>query len=332
MIDDNEIVLEAEQLIEKVTMVSELDSIRTSYLGKKGKVTLLLKKLGKLDPAERPEAGKKINAAKEVIQKAIEIKRDALESSRIQKKLLSERLDVSLPGRDGAPVGTLHPINTTMARIQDIFARAGFSVETGPEIETDYYNFEALNIPAHHPARAMHDTFYLKKTGLLRTHTSPVQIRLMENRSPPIRMIAPGKVYRCDYDQTHSPMFHQIEGLLVDESVNMGELKGLLDFFLRAFFQNDELRVRYRPSYFPFTEPSMEVDIKIPSEHGFTDWLEVMGCGLVHPQVLHNVGLTSDEFNGFAFGMGVERLAMLYYGVSDLRQFFVNDLQFLGQF
>ena len=219
-----------------------------------------------------------------------------------------------------------------MARIEAIFAHAGFDVARGPEIEDDYHNFEALNIPAHHPVRAMHDTFYLADGRLLRTHTSPVQIRVMQASSPPLRIIAPGRVYRCDYDQTHSPMFHQVEGLLIDEHVTMAELKGVLDAFLRDFFERDDLQTRYRPSYFPFTEPSMEVDIKLVSAHGVSDWLEVMGCGMVHPNVLTNVGMDAERYSGFAFGLGVERLAMLRYGISDLRLFYENDIQFLRQF
>jgi phenylalanyl-tRNA synthetase alpha chain len=219
-----------------------------------------------------------------------------------------------------------------MARVEDLFVRSGFEVCDGPEVEDDYHNFEALNIPAHHPARAMHDTFYFGDGTLLRTHTSPVQVRVMESRKPPFRIIAPGRVYRCDYDQTHSPMFHQVEGLLIDTDVTMGDLKGVLQAFLRTFFEQDDLDMRFRPSYFPFTEPSAEVDIKLESAHGISDWLEVLGCGMVHPKVLANVGIDSGRYQGFAFGLGVERLAMLRYGVNDLRLFFENDLQFLRQF
>jgi phenylalanyl-tRNA synthetase alpha chain len=236
-----------------------------------------------------------------------------------------------LPGRGPAPGGA-HPLSSVLGRIEAIFRHAGFDVARGPEIEDDQHNFEALNIPAHHPARAMHDTFYLADGSLLRTHTSPVQIRVMQRRPPPLRIIAPGRVYRCDYDQTHSPMFHQVEGLLIDEQVTMADLKGTLDAFLKCFFEREDLAIRYRPSYFPFTEPSMEVDIRLPSAHGVTDWLEVMGCGMVHPRVLANVGIDAERHRGFAFGLGVERLAMLRHGISDLRLFFDNDIQFLRQF
>ena len=249
----------------------------------------------------------------------------------IEYKIQEDYIDVTLPGK-GDKTGAMHPVSEVLTRIEKIFIHAGFDVVYGPEIEDEFHNFEALNIPSYHPARAMHDTFYFADGSLLRTHTSPVQIRTMQNKRPPIRIIAPGKVYRCDYDQTHSPMFHQVEGLLVDKQVTMAELKGMLDHFLRSFFERDDLQIRYRPSYFPFTEPSMEVDIKLESEHGFGRWLEVMGCGMVHPEVLKNVELDPDEFKGFAFGLGVERLAMLRFGISDLRLFFENDQQFLLQF
>jgi len=240
-------------------------------------------------------------------------------------------IDVTLPGR-GQLRGALHPLTIAMRRIERLFERAGFEVVQGPEVEDDYHNFEALNIPSHHPARAMHDTFYFPDGRLLRTHTSPVQIRIMNERAPPLRIIAPGRVYRCDYDQTHSPMFHQVEGLLVDQHVSMSDLKGLLHQFLSAFFDQNNLQIRFRPSYFPFTEPSAEVDIKLPSAHGLSGWLEVLGCGMVHPNVLGNVGIDTERYRGFAFGLGVERLAMLLYGVNDLRLFFDNDLHFLRQF
>ena len=329
--DTQAIVSEAEQAAAGAANLAALDEVRVRFLGKKGRLTEQLKRLGKLPPAERPAAGQAINAAKERVAAAIEARRAALEDAALAEALADERVDVTLPGRGTRP-GSAHPVSLTMARIEAIFAHAGFDVARGPEIEDDYHNFEALNIPAHHPARAMHDTFYLADGRLLRTHTSPVQIRVMQASSPPLRIIAPGRVYRCDYDQTHSPMFHQVEGLLIDEHVTMAELKGVLDAFLRDFFERDDLQTRYRPSYFPFTEPSMEVDIKLVSAHGVSDWLEVMGCGMVHPNVLTNVGMDAERYSGFAFGLGVERLAMLRYGISDLRLFYENDIQFLRQF
>jgi phenylalanyl-tRNA synthetase alpha chain len=331
MSDPEIIVSEAESALEAAADLTALDDVRVRFLGKKGRLTELLKGLGRLPATERPAAGQAINAAKERLANAIEARRASLEEAQLQQALATERIDVTLPGRGGLP-GTAHPISLTMARIEAIFLHAGFDVARGPEIEDDYHNFEALNIPAHHPARAMHDTFYLTDGRLLRTHTSPVQIRVMRDESPPFRIIAPGRVYRCDYDQTHSPMFHQVEGLLIDEHITMADLKGVLDHFLRSFFERDDLQIRYRPSYFPFTEPSMEVDIKLQSAHGVSDWLEVMGCGMVHPKVLDNVGVDNARFGGFAFGLGVERLAMLRYGISDLRLFFENDLTFLRQF
>ncbi|MCB1747445.1 MAG: phenylalanine--tRNA ligase subunit alpha [Gammaproteobacteria bacterium] len=327
----DDLVRQAEAAIAAATDLAALDELRVRFLGKKGQLTELLKGLGALPAAERPAAGAAINAAKQAVQAQIESRRSVLDEAVLQQQLLADRIDVTLPARGDAPGGA-HPISLTMARIEAIFARAGFSVARGPEIEDDYHNFEALNIPAHHPARAMHDTFYLQDGRLLRTHTSPVQIRVMREQPPPLRIIAPGRVYRCDYDQTHSPMFHQVEGLLVDVDVTMAQLKGTLDAFLRSFFARDDLGIRYRPSYFPFTEPSMEVDIKLPSAHGVSDWLEVMGCGMVHPNVLANVGIDTGVYSGFAFGLGVERLAMLRYGISDLRLFFDNDIEFLGQF
>ena len=322
---------EAEEAVAQAVDLPGLDDIRVHYLGKKGQLTALLKGLGKLSAEERPAAGQAINAAKARVQAALDARKASLENAALDAALEHERIDVTLPGR-GASAGNAHPVTSTMARIEAIFSRAGFEVARGPEIEDDYHNFEALNIPAHHPARAMHDTFYLEDGRLLRTHTSPVQIRVMKSRPPPLRIIAPGRVYRCDYDQTHSPMFHQVEGLLVDEGITMGDLKGVLDRFLRGFFDRGDLQIRYRPSYFPFTEPSMEVDIKLDSEHGISDWLEVMGCGMVHPNVLGGVDIDAERYSGFAFGLGVERLAMLRHGISDLRLFFENDLAFLRQF
>jgi len=308
-----------------------LDAVRVKYLGKKGALTEQLKNLGKLPAEERREAGRLINSAKQEVTAALELRKTGLEAAQLEADLASAHIDVTLPGR-GTGVGATHPITLTMTRIEELFVRAGFEVCDGPEVEDDYHNFEALNIPAHHPARAMHDTFYFGDGTLLRTHTSPVQVRVMESRQPPLRIIAPGRVYRCDYDQTHSPMFHQVEGLLIDKAVTMGDLKGVLQEFLRAFFEQDDLEMRFRPSYFPFTEPSAEVDIRLQSEHGISDWLEVLGCGMVHPKVLANVGIDGENYRGFAFGLGVERLAMLRYGVNDLRLFFENDLQFLRQF
>tara|TARA_Y100001970_G_scaffold287259_1_gene411494 strand:+ start:1839 stop:2846 length:1008 start_codon:yes stop_codon:yes gene_type:complete len=330
--DIDKIHQEAMVAIDTAASSEELEKTRIEYLGKKGKITNLLKSLGVLPAEQRPLVGKEINALKKDFIQSVERRLNFIQGESLKEKIQAEDLDISLPGRYFSRVGSAHPITLTLERIQSIFRNAGFLPVSGPEIETDYYNFEALNIPAHHPARAMHDTFYVDGGYLLRTHTSPVQIRWMEKTSPPIRVIAPGRVYRCDYDQTHSPMFHQVEGLLLDEGASMSQLKGLLDNFLKSFFQREDIKIRYRPSYFPFTEPSMEVDIQLKSSHGLSDWLEVMGCGMVNPVVLTNVGIDPEEFTGFAFGLGVERLAMLYYGISDLRQFFVNDLEFIGQF
>jgi len=307
-----------------------LDQVRVQYLGKKGELTQQLKSLGKLSAEERPAAGVKINKAKQQVQDAITIKRTMMASAALSKQLAVESIDVTLPGR-GQAIGGLHPVTMTIERIQNFFAQIGFSVAQGPEIEDDYHNFEALNIPAHHPARAMHDTFYFGDGTLLRTHTSGVQVRTMEKQQPPIRIICPGRVYRCDSDQTHSPMFHQIEGLLVDDNISFADLKGILHNFLNVFFERD-LQVRFRPSYFPFTEPSIEVDIGYQGEDGEQKWLEVLGCGMVHPKVFEHSGIDTEKYTGFAFGMGVERLAMLRYGVKDLRMFFENDLRFLAQF
>lgn len=315
-----------------------LDQIRVDYLGKKGELTSLLKKLGQLPAEEKKTAGQDINNAKRDVQQAIELRKTELESKKLYDRLVSERVDVTLPGR-GQQAGGLHPVTRTMERIENIFSRLGFSVEQGPEIEDDFHNFEALNIPSHHPARAMHDTFYFDANTLLRTHTSPVQIRHMETSKPPLRIIAPGRVYRCDSDLTHTPMFHQVEGLLVDENVSFADLMGTLADFLKQFFENDDLQTRFRPSYFPFTEPSSEVDIQCVMCKGegcrvcsHTGWLEVLGCGIVHPKVFNAVGIDAEKYTGYAFGMGVERLAMLRYGVNDLRLFFENDLKFLRQF
>ena len=315
-----------------------LEKLRVDLLGKKGRVTDLLKSLGQLDAAERPKAGAEINALKQLLNGLISERKQSLQQAAIQEQLEAERLDVTLPGRFES-VGSLHPITRTIDRMADFFGRLGFQVVEGPEIEDDYHNFEALNIPAHHPARAMHDTFYIDDAHVLRTHTSGVQIRTMETHEPPIRVICPGRVYRCDSDLTHSPMFHQVEGLLIDDEVSFGQLKGIIQGFLHAFFEQDALAVRFRPSYFPFTEPSAEVDIQCVKCAGEgcrvcsgTGWLEVMGCGMVHPRVLEMSGVDTGRFQGFAFGMGVERLAMLRYGIGDLRLNFENDLRFLAQF
>jgi len=314
-----------------------LDQLRVDFLGKKGSLTELLKGLGKLAPEERPAAGEKINLAKNQIQQALDMRRDLLVQDALSKQLNGETVDVTLPGRRHEH-GGLHPVTRTIDRIQAIFKAAGYSVAVGPEIEDDYHNFGALNIPDHHPARAMHDTFYIDPGTVLRTHTSPVQVRVMEGSEPPYRMICPGRVYRCDSDITHTPMFHQVEGLLIDKNVSFADLRGTIEEFLQAFFEK-ELAVRFRPSYFPFTEPSAEVDMACVMCEGkgcrvcsHTGWLEVMGCGMVHPRVLELSGVDPQRFTGFAFGMGVERLAMLRYGVNDLRLFFENDLRFLRQF
>ena len=322
----DEIVTSAKSAITGAKDLSSLDAVRVQYLGKQGELTGVLKGLGKLPAEKRPLAGKAVNEAKRELEGLISQSRDQLENARLDNLLNAERIDVTLPGR-GESLGGLHPITRTLRRVEEFFRLAGFDVAQGPEVEDDYHNFEALNIPAHHPARAMHDTFYFDDGRVLRTHTSNVQIRVMEGRQPPIRIIAPGRVYRCDSDQTHSPMFHQIEGLMVGEDVSFADLKGILNDFLKSFFEKDDLEVRFRPSYFPFTEPSAEVDIMGPN-----GWLEILGSGMVHPKVLENVGIDSEKYTGYAFGMGAERLAMLRYGVSDLRMFFDNDLRFLEQF
>lgn len=317
---------QGKQAAEQAISAQDLDQVRVQYLGKKGHLTQLLKGLGALSAEERPQAGAKINEAKQALQDVLNARKANLESAALEAKLAEETIDVTLPGR-GQSLGGLHPVTKTLQRIEEFFARIGYSVAEGPEIEDDYHNFEALNIPSHHPARAMHDTFYFNANTLLRTHTSGVQVRTMESQQPPIRIICPGRVYRCDYDQTHSPMFHQVEGLIVDKDISFADLKGTLEQFLREFFEED-VKVRFRPSYFPFTEPSIEVDI----DRGDGKWLEVLGCGIVHPKVFEYSGIDPEQYTGFAFGMGVERLAMLRYGVNDLRLFFENDLRFLSQF
>ncbi len=338
MSDLEQVLNQAQQAIADAADLQQLDQVRVQYLGKKGEFTAQLKALGQLPPEQRKQAGQEINDAKRSFQQALDERKAALEAAKLDAQLKEQTVDVTLPGR-GQHSGGLHPVTRTMQRIEALFAGLGFDVAEGPEIEDDYHNFEALNIPAHHPARAMHDTFYFDAQTLLRTHTSPVQVREMETTQPPLRLIAPGRVYRCDSDLTHTPMFHQVEGLMVDTDVSFSDLMGTLTEFLRLFFENDELQTRFRPSYFPFTEPSSEVDIQCVMCGGdgcrvcsHTGWLEVLGCGMVHPEVFRHVGIDNEKYTGYAFGMGVERLAMLRYGVNDLRLFFENDLRFLKQF
>ncbi len=337
MSDLTVLVNDALAMINSAADTQALEQVKVQFLGKKSQLTELSKGLGQLDPEARKEQGAQLNHVRDTINQALDARRQAFAVETLQRQLESERVDVTLAGRGQLPAG-LHPVTRVMNRITEFFTQAGFSVASGPEVEDDFHNFEALNIPSHHPARAMHDTFYFDAHRLLRTHTSPVQIRVMEQQQPPIRIVCPGRVYRCDSDLTHSPMFHQVEGLLIDENVSFAQLKSVIQNFLRVFFEKD-LAVRFRPSYFPFTEPSAEVDIQcvMCDGHGCrvckqTGWLEVLGCGMVHPQVLKNCGIDSDKYSGFAFGMGVERFAMLRYGVNDLRLFFDNDLRFLSQF
>lgn len=332
------LVNEARATIAAAEDAQALDQVRVRFLGKKGEITALLKGLGQLSAEERPAAGERINEAKQALQRELEQRKQVIEQAAMRTQLEAESIDVTLPGR-GEINGGLHPVTKTLERIESLFQHIGFDVAVGPEIEDDFHNFEALNIPAHHPARGMADTFYFDATRLLRTHTSPVQVRTMQSQEPPIRIVCPGRVYRSDSDLTHTPMFHQVEGLLVDEGVSFADLKGTIADFLQAFFERDDLDVRFRPSYFPFTEPSAEVDIQCVMCQGkgcrvcsHTGWLEVMGCGMVHPAVFRHSGVDAERFTGFAFGMGAERLAMLRYGVNDLRLFFDNDLRFLSQF
>ena len=327
MSDLQQILKQGLEAIEAANEAKLLEDVRVEFMGKKGRLTDLLKGLGKLSPEERPKMGAEINKAKGTIQQAINQRQQQLKAEELAQQLATETIDVTLPGR-GMDSAGLHPVSRTIQRITEFFAQIGFSVATGPEVEDDYHNFEALNIPLHHPARAMHDTFYFGDGRMLRTQTSDVQIRVMENSEPPLRIISPGRVYRCDSDMTHTPMFHQVEGLMVDENVSFTDLKNILHDFLHNYFEED-FEIRFRPSYFPFTEPSAEVDIRIGDSK---DWLEVLGCGMVHPKVLAGVGIDTEKYTGFAFGMGVERLTMLRYGVKDLRQFFENDLRFLKQF
>ena len=335
--DINDTLDKALKEVSEAVDANALDKVRVGYLGKKGDLTLLLKGLGKMDPSERPKAGEVINQAKTQIQDAIEERKLSLESVELDQELERAALDVTLPGRMSS-FGGLHPVTQVLNRIEELFTGSGYQVVTGPEVEDEYHNFEALNIPEHHPVRAMHDTFYFGDGSLLRTHTSPSQVHTMERQAPPIRVICPGGVYRRDSDLTHSPMFHQVEGLVIDEGISFADLKGTLTDFLRKFFEK-ELEVRFRPSYFPFTEPSAEVDVQCVHCIGagcrvcsHTGWLEVLGSGLVHPKVLENSNIDSQKYSGFAFGFGVDRLAMLLYEVNDLRMFFESDLRFLRQF
>jgi phenylalanyl-tRNA synthetase alpha chain len=327
MEDLDAIVKEALDVFGRIEDANELEQAKARYLGRSGTLRAAEKDLGKLPAAERPGFGSRLNAAKHRIEAALQEARERIQSREVEGRLAAEALDVTLPGR-GAGLGGTHPVTRTLERIEKLFRSVGFTVADGPEIETDYYNFTALNQPENHPARSMHDTFYLADgVHLLRTHTSPIQIRYMEARRPPIRIIAPGRVYRVDSDATHSPMFHQIEGLWVDENITFADLKGVLIDFMRRFFEQDDLELRFRPSFFPFTEPSAEIDMSFG-----TGWLEIGGAGMVHPNVLRNVNIDSEKFQGFAFGLGPDRLAMLRYGVNDLRLFFENDLRFLRQF
>ena len=337
MEDLNSLVGRALEEVAACGDLAALDEVRVRWLGKKGALTEQLKSLGALPAPERPAAGQRINEAKERLQAAIDARRTQLESAEVERKLAAGRIDVTAPGR-GEQRGGLHPVTKARLRLETLFRRAGFQVATGPEIEDDFHNFEALNIPANHPARAMHDTFYFGDGRLLRTHTSPVQIRAMLSSGAPMAIIAPGRVYRVDYDMTHSPMFHQLEGLVVDEAISFANMKAALHSFVKAFFEKD-LAMRLRPSYFPFTEPSAEVDMSCVFCDGqgcrtckSTGWLEIAGCGMVHPNVLRASGIDPQRYTGYAFGMGIDRLAMLRYGVNDLRLFFENDLRFLRQF
>jgi phenylalanyl-tRNA synthetase alpha chain len=332
-----EITAAAREAVAKAQDNRALDNVRVEYLGKKGKITAYLKQLGNVSVEDRPVIGKSVNLAKQEVTGLVEARGKALAEAAMEAALKAETVDVTLPGRN-SEVGGLHPVTRTLQRIERYFRNIGFDVAEGPEIEDSHHNFTALNIPETHPARAMHDTFYFDADKLLRTHTSPVQIRVMEDSQPPLRLIAPGRVYRCDSDLTHTPMFHQVEGLMVDENISFTDLKGVLSDFLQAFFEKP-LKVRFRPSYFPFTEPSAEADIECVICGGegcrvcsHTGWIEILGCGMVHPNVFEHVNIDSEKYLGFAFGLGVERMAMLRYGVNDLRLFFDNDLRFLNQF
>jgi phenylalanyl-tRNA synthetase alpha chain len=317
---------EAREDFDQCQTVTDLDQVKAKYLGKTGVLTEALKSLGKLASEDRPKVGAEINIVKQGVEEALEKRREAILNAFQAKQLAEESLDVTLPSRK-EDQGTLHPVTQTLHRVESLFHSIGFSVAHGPQIESDFYNFTALNIPESHPARAMHDTFYIDESYVLRTHTSPVQIRHLEKNKPPLRIISPGRVYRVDSDATHSPMFHQVEGLWVDQQVSFADLKGVIEDFLQNFFENKELKVRFRPSYFPFTEPSAEMDMSWKG-----GWLEIGGCGMVHPEVFKHVGIDSNQYQGFAFGLGIERLTMLRFGVQDLRHFFNNDLRFLQQF
>ncbi|MEE2702046.1 MAG: phenylalanine--tRNA ligase subunit alpha [Thermodesulfobacteriota bacterium] len=319
-----------EKDLKKISSKNELMNVKSKYLGKKGEITLLTNSLKDLSIKDRKTEGAKINKTKKQIESLLEDKLNEIQNKLINNKLNEERIDVTLPSR-GASFGSVHPISQVLQEVTKIFRDFGFEIAEGPEVETDYYNFESLNIPKDHPARDMQDTFYLEDNKLLRTHTSPMQIRIMENNKPPIKIISPGKVYRCDSDVTHTPMFHQVEGLLVDEIVTFGNLKGILMEFCSRFFGNDT-KIRFRPSYFPFTEPSAELDIEWTDKAGDKTWMEVLGCGMVNPKVFEFVGYDSNKFSGLAFGMGIERLAMIKFGITDIRYFYQNDLKFLSQF
>lgn len=337
MVDISNILEQAQTELQSVKNLGQLEEIRIAYLGKKGHLTTLLKQLGTLEPSERPQFGQKVNVAKQQFQQWLDEKRAELESATLEEQIRAQRIDITLPGR-ALDQGGMHPITRTLQRLEDFFSQLGFVIAEGPEVEDEYHNFTALNTPEYHPARAMHDTFYFADRRLLRSHTSPVQIRYMQEHQPPFRVIAPGRVYRCDSDITHTPMFHQVEGLMVDETTAFSDLKGLIIDFIHHFFEK-ESAVRFRPSFFPFTEPSAEVDMACVMCEGkgcrickHTTWLEILGCGMVHPNVLKHVGIDSERYTGFAFGIGIERLAMLRYQVDDLRLFFENDLRFLEQF
>lgn len=326
-LDLDALLSDAQSLIAEADSLDSIEAARVELLGKKGRLTSALKAVGQLPKEEKPAAGQAVNKVKQTVQALLDDRLAVLDSAALAEKLTQDAVDITLPGRE-LPAGGLHPITLTVERISALFAQLGFDIANGPEIEDDFHNFEALNFPAHHPARAMHDTFYFDANRLLRTHTSSVQIRYMKSNQPPMRILSPGRVYRCDSDQTHSPMFHQVEGLLVDRDVGLTDLMGHLEGFLKLFFDQDDCEIRFRPSYFPFTEPSTEVDIRI----GGGSWMEVLGAGMVHPEVFRAVGIDTEMYTGYAFGMGVERLAMLRYGVEDLRQYFENDLRFLQQF
>jgi len=326
MEDLKKLIKEAELDFSKCKSLSDLDHTKAKYLGKSGPLTEAMRGLSELSKEEKPKMGAFINDIKQSIEEALLNRKKLIQDEELLFQLKSETIDVTLPGNKQTQ-GSLHPITISMNHIQNLFHSIGFDVATGPEIEDDYHNFTALNIPEEHPARAMHDTFYINKKHVLRTHTSPVQVRYLENNTPPLRIISPGRVYRVDSDATHSPMFHQVEGLWVDERVSFANLKGVIQDFLQNFFEDESISVRFRPSFFPFTEPSAEIDMS------WNDgWLEIGGCGMIHPSVLNQVNIDSEKFQGFAFGLGVERLTMIKYGVNDLRPFFTNDIRFLKQF